>query len=294
MKARVLLCPPDHYQVRYEINAWMDVRRPVSVARARFQWERLLSYLNRSCEVFMIPQSPSCPDQVFTANAGLVIGRDRILLSRFRHDERRAEERQYREWFVNNGFESLEVPEDVAFEGEGDVLAFQDKWLAGYRLRSDIHSHHFLSDLTGKEALSLELIDPRHYHLDTALFVLDEETIVYYPGAFDSYARRLIESLAETIHVLPHEARRFACNSVVMRDARTVLMPAGCPRLSHQLVRRGFKVNPIPMSEFIKSGGACKCLVLFLDAAAGGPEKRKSPRLPAIGRRRGHRASIRG
>ncbi|MDP6506412.1 MAG: arginine deiminase-related protein, partial [Planctomycetota bacterium] len=203
-----------------------------------------------------------CPDLVFTANAGLVVDGGRVIASRFRHPERRNEQPHFKQCFASQELEILEMPEDCIFEGEGDVLPAGDRWLAGYRFRSDIQSHQFLAETTGKEVLSLELVDEHWYHLDTALFVLDPVTAVYYPGAFDDYARKVIESNFDTLHVVEEEARRFACNSIVIGS--TILIPDRCPSICRLLKRRNYSVISIPMSEFIKSGGACKCLVLYL------------------------------
>ena len=54
----------------------------------------------------------------------------------------------------------------------------------------------------------------------------------------------------------------FACNAVVL-DKR-IILPDRCPRLTAALYERGYELHALPMSEFLKAGGACKCLTLFL------------------------------
>ncbi|MGQ9488727.1 MAG: dimethylarginine dimethylaminohydrolase family protein [Armatimonadota bacterium] len=260
---RLLMCPPEHYALRYEINAWMHLENQPDLALARRQWQTLYEQACQIAQVELISPAPECPDMVFTANAGLVVREREILLSRFRHPERRTEEPHFRRWFEEHGYIVHTMPEDCPFEGEGDILRAGERYLAGYRKRTEICAHRIASEYLDREVLSLELVDDRWYHLDTALFVLDERTVVYYPGAFDTYARRVIEEHFDTLCVVEEEAMRFACNSVVI--GQTVLMPEGCPLITALLERRGYKVIPIPMSEFIKSGGACKCLVMFLE-----------------------------
>lgn len=259
----LLMCPPDYYDLRYEINAWMHLENKPELPLAAQQWQTLYEHARRLASVELMPPTPECPDIVFTANGGLMVGNSRVLLSRFRHAERRPEEPHFRRWFEKQGYTVLLMPENCAFEGEGDILPAGERWLAGYRQRTEIRSHRIVSEHLQQEVLSLELIEDRWYHLDTALFVLDEHTVVYYPGAFDAYARRVIEAHYDTLHIVQEEALRFACNSVVI--GRTVLMPEGCPLITELLERRGYEVIPIPMTEFIKSGGACKCLVMFLE-----------------------------
>ena len=260
--ARLLMCPPDHYDLRYEINAWMHLENKPDLSLAARQWQTLYEQVQQRAQVELVAPAPECPDMVFTANAGLMVGEKTVLLSRFRHAERQPEELHFRRWFEEQGYTVLTMPEDCPFEGEGDILWAGDRYLAGYRKRTEICAHRTAAEYLGKEVLSLELVDDRWYHLDTALFALDERTVVYYPGAFDAYARRVIEEHFDTLHVVEEEAMRFACNSVVL--GKTVLMPEGCLLVTRLLQRRGYEVIPVPMSEFIKSGGACKCLVMFL------------------------------
>ena len=259
----LLMCPPSHYDLRYEINPWMNLTNMPDTALARKQWDDLYKRLTNLAEVELIEPAAECPDMVFTANAGMVLDGRRVLLSRFRYPERRPEEAYFRGWFETHGYRVVEIPDDCAFEGEGDVLPVGGQWLAGYRKRSEICSHRVVGEVTGGEVLSLELVDDLWYHLDTALFALDSNTIVYYPGAFDEYAQRVLESNFDTLHVGEEEAMRFTCNSIVV--GQNILMPEGCPLIMDLLEQRGYGPIPVPMSEFIKSGGACKCLVLYLE-----------------------------
>lgn len=259
---RLLMCAPDHYALRYEINAWMHMENQPDLPLSVQQWHTLYENLTQLAQIEVIAPATECPDMVFTANAGLIVGERAVLLSRFRHPERQPEEPHFRRWFEERGYTVYTMPPDCSFEGEGDILYARERYLAGYRKRTEICAHRIAAEYLGQQVLSLELVDDRWYHLDTALFVLDERTVVYYPGAFDAYARRVVEEHFDTVHVVKEEAMRFACNSVVLGN--TVLMPAGCPLITTLLERRGYRVIPIPMSEFIKSGGACKCLVMFL------------------------------
>ncbi len=260
---RVLMCAPDAYDLKYEINAWMSLKNRPDVSLAAQQWAELYRVLTEEVRlpVEQVPQASCAPDMVFTANAGLVYGRT-VLLSNFRHPERQVEVAPFRAWFEAQGYTTITPPPDFKFEGEGDALFAGDRLVAGYLKRSDIQAHRWLSEQLHKPVLSLELVDDRWYHLDTALFVLSPEQVVYYPGAFDPYARTVIESNFATIEVCHEEALHFACNAVVVGDK--VVMPARCPNLRRALEKRGYTVHAVELSEFIKSGGAAKCLTLFL------------------------------
>ena len=265
--ARLLMCPPTAYALRYEINPWMSIANLPDTVLAATQWRHLREVLTQrmGAQAELATQAEECPDMVFSANAGLVRG-GRAALARFRHPERQAEEPHWRAWFEEQGFQVAIPPPGVRFEGEGDALFAGDVLLAGYLKRSDIAGHSWLAELFGLEVLSLELTDDRWYHLDTCLFALSPGTIVYYPGAFDRYGRTVLEGNFETIHVEEAEALRFACNAVVI--GRHVALPAGCPALCAALAARGYETHSVELSEFLKAGGAAKCLALFLKAAA--------------------------
>jgi N-dimethylarginine dimethylaminohydrolase len=259
----LLMCAPTGYGLFYEINPWMTMENQPDIALATRQWEELYRTLTEKvgANVHLVPQSPDCPDMVFTANAGLVRGQY-VMLSNFRHPQRQVEEPHFRQWFEEQGYSVQLLPVGCKFEGEGDALFAGDTLLAGYLKRSDICAHRYLSESLAVPVLSLELIDDRWYHLDTCLFPLTTTTVVYYPGAFDPYARVVIESNFDTLEVNHEEALRFACNAVVI--GQQVVLPSGCPRLTADLEARGYTVHSVDLSEFLKAGGAAKCLTLFL------------------------------
>ncbi len=260
---RLLMCAPDAYDLAYEINDWMSLQNRPDLPLAARQWRRLYETLTEKLgvRVELITQAANAPDMVFTANAGLVDGR-RLLMSNFKHPERQVEVEPFRAWFESRGYSTVAPPAEYHFEGEGDALFAGETLIAGYLKRSDIQSHHWLAEQLRVPVLSLELVSGRWYHLDTAFFSLAPNLVVYYPGAFDEYAARVLENNFETVRVEEEEALKFACNAIMLGN--DVVLPAGCPRLGRQLENRGYRVHPVELSEFLKSGGAAKCLVLFL------------------------------
>lgn len=263
---RLLMCAPTAYGLKYEINPWMSLQHPPDTALATRQWQSLYRVLTDEigATVALVPQAANAPDMVFTANAGLVRG-GRCLLSRFRHSQRRVEEPYFADWFAENGYAVERMPDDIAFEGEGDALFAGNTLLAGYLKRSDIRAHRRLGETFDVPVLSLELVDDRWYHLDTCLFPLDAETVIYYPGAFDAYARTVLQDNFSMIEVGTAEALRFACNAVQVGD--DIVLPSGCPDLTRLLEGRGYEVHAVELSEFLKAGGAAKCLTLYLRQA---------------------------
>lgn len=262
---RILMCAPDHYDVDYVINPWMEGNiHKSSRDRAVEQWQKLYHVLKDRALVDLVTPAKGWPDMVFTANAGLVLG-DNVVLSRFFHKERQGEEPYFKEWFEQNGFTVYELPKDLPFEGAGDALFDREgRWLwAGYGFRSELDSHPYIAGWLDTEVVSLRLIDERFYHLDTCFCPLTGGYLLYYPPAFDSYSNRVIEMRIppeKRIIVEEPDAVCFACNAVNVNN--TIVMNQVSDRLKQQLREVGFEVVETPLSEFLKAGGAAKCLTL--------------------------------
>lgn len=260
---KILLCPPDFYGIEYEINPWMKRSQGASMPLAREQWQGLHNKLQTlGCPIELLEPKPKLPDMVFTANAGLVAG-NRFVRSNFRYPERRGEEAHFENWFAQHDYEIVRLPEGLFFEGEGDALFCGETLFCGYRFRSDIRSHQRLGELLSTLVISVELVEDRFYHLDTCFCPLPSGGALWYPAAFDTYGQRAIRKhIPELIDVVPEEAMHFACNAVIW--GRDIVLPENCPKLTTALVAKGFQPHPLPMTEFLKAGGACKCLTLFM------------------------------
>jgi len=228
------------------------------------QWDGLRAALEQAgATVEVQPPDPAVPDLVFTANAGVVSGRA-FVPSNFRHPERQLETPLDVAWFAGRGYDVRRLSEDVDHEGAGDALPFGDILVSGYRFRSDAAAHAQLSKLLSVAVRSVELVDPRYYHLDISFCPLDSTRAIVWPGAWDSYGQRVMEALVpEPLVLEPEEAEHFVANSVVV--GRTVLMPACPPRVGRQLEAWGFTPVEVDVSEFMKAGGGCRCLTLALD-----------------------------
>ena len=259
------MCAPDHYDVDYVINPWMEGNiHKSSRDRAVDQWHKLFHVLKDNAIVDLVQPQKGVPDMVFTANAGLVLG-DTVVLSRFFHKERQGEEPFFKQWFEDKGYTVHELPKDLPFEGAGDALLDREgRWLwAGYGFRSELDSHPYLAKWLDIEVLSLRLMDERFYHLDTCFCPLNGGYLLYYPPAFDSYSNRLIEMRVPSekrIAIAEPDAVNFACNAVNIDSI--VVMNKGSDELKARLNSAGFEVIETQLTEFLKAGGAAKCLTL--------------------------------
>lgn len=269
-RPQILMCPPEHYGIEYEINPWMKTERKADHELASRQWEGLRRALVAAgAEIVLMDPVEGLPDLVFTANAAMIFRRTAIL-ARFRHPQRQGEEEHDRRRLSELGFSVTQLPQQMYFEGAGDALFCGENLLAGYRIRSDAIAQQRVGEIIGQRVIPLELVDPYYYHLDTCFCPLSTEAAIYFPPAFDDYGRQALAAyVPELIEVDAEEARSFACNAVVV--GQTVVTNTGCPQLHEQLVSRGFEPVETPLSEFVKAGGSAKCLTLRLDGeeAAG-------------------------
>ncbi|HEY6297291.1 MAG TPA: arginine deiminase-related protein [Streptosporangiaceae bacterium] len=257
-----LMCPPEHFAVTYAINPWMRPDRPTDAALAMRQWARLRQvYLELGHDVRTIEPVPGLPDMVFAANGATVIDGS-VLGVRFAHPERAGEAGAYLEWFRTHGYDDVHEA-GVVNEGEGDILFTGQVLLAGYGFRSDRAAAGELAEAFGLPVVSLRLVDPRFYHLDTALCVLDADTAVYYPAAFDDDGRAAIAGLfAELIEAKDEDAEVLGLNAV--SDGLHVVLPVQARKLAAQLRERGFEPIGVDLSELLKGGGGPKCCTLEL------------------------------
>jgi N-dimethylarginine dimethylaminohydrolase len=263
----ILMCRPDHYGVEYEINPWMHVGQEVDGRMARAQWQALHdAYRLLGERVELADQQPGLPDMVFSANAAVVRGRDAVL-SRFRHPERQGEEPLWRAALDRLGLRVHILPEGVSFEGAGDALFVGERLFCGHGFRTDAEAHALVSRILDVEVVSLRLVDPRFYHLDTCFCPLNECTVLFAPAAFDADSQRLVRCIVPHVIEVPVEvAAGFACNAISVGDR--VISSLAARRLAEPLHDAGFSTLALPMSEFMKSGGGVRCLSLPIELEA--------------------------
>jgi N-dimethylarginine dimethylaminohydrolase len=263
---RYLMCRPTYFDVVYEINPWMNADEPVDHDRVMAQWEELrATYIALGHDVDVLEGEPGLPDMVYAANGALVVD-GRALGVRFQVEERRPEAELYVRWLGDHGFA---VTQPVAVnEGEGDFLLVGDRILAAWGFRSEPAAHEGVAAFSGLEVVGLQLVDPRYYHLDTALTVLGPDSIAYLPSAFSADSRRRLERLyPDAILVSDADAAVLGLNAV--SDGRHVVVAEQAVGFIAQLRSAGYIPVPVDLSELRKGGGGIKCCTLELRPRRG-------------------------
>jgi N-dimethylarginine dimethylaminohydrolase len=253
------MTPPAFFAVDYAINPWMDIATPVDVGLAQAQWEALRrTYLRLGHRVEVVEPVPGLPDMVYAANGGF-IARDVAIVARFRFAERAGESRAYAEWMSSLGYRPVSTRH--INEGQGDLLMIGDTVLAGYGFRTERRAHPEISAALRMPVVSLELVDPRFYHLDTALAVLDDHTIAFYPPAFSATAQDQLQALFPDA-VVVGSADAFVLGLNVVSDGLRVVLPSAATGFAAQLRDAGFEPVGVDLSELLKGGGSVKCCTL--------------------------------
>ncbi len=265
MSRHYLMCRPTYFAVDYAINPWMDPAAPVDADLAISQWTKLVeTYQSLGHTVEFIDPIPGLPDMVFAANGATMVD-GTVLGVSFTFAERAAEGPAYLDWFARAGYRTQAAK--ATNEGEGDMLLTTDYLLAGTGFRTDLAAHAEAQELFGRPVITLQLVDPRFYHLDTALCVLHRDPdserpqIAYLPEAFSAGSQQVLARLfPDAIHASIEDATVLGLNAA--SDGRRVVLPVQAAGLAAQLTSKGYEPVPVDMSELLKAGGGPKCCTL--------------------------------
>ncbi|MFG3698964.1 dimethylargininase [Micromonospora sp. NPDC047620] len=264
-KRTYLMCSPEHFAVEYAINPWMDVSTPVDPELAVKQWDRLRETLvGLGHEVHLLTPERGLPDMVFAANGAFVV--DGIVYgAQFKHEQRAAEAAAHRAFYESQGWRFI-APSETN-EGEGDFAYLPEAHgglvLAGHGFRTELPAHAEAQEALGRPVVSLRLVDPRFYHLDVALASIDDENIVYYPGAFSAASQKVLAQLFPDAVVADDEdALAFGLNLV--SDGLNVVLNSEATRLAGKLKAAGYHPVPVELAELKKGGGSVKCCIAEL------------------------------
>ncbi|HEU0238651.1 MAG TPA: amidinotransferase [Micromonosporaceae bacterium] len=261
------MCPPRNFAVEYAINAWMDTSVPVDTELAVKQWQVLHdTIVELGHDVAVLEPVAGLPDMVFAANGAFSVG-GVVYGARFRYPQRSAEATIHRAYYESHADQWRFVAPSVVNEGEGDFTylpgAYGGLILAGYGFRTEPSAHSEAQEALGRPVVSLRLTDPRFYHLDTALAAIDDENVVYYPGAFSESSQAVLRQLFPQ-GIVATEADAVAFGLNLVSDGRNVLINAESVDLAWRLEGLGYRPVPIELGELKKGGGSVKCCMAEL------------------------------
>ena len=259
----VLMSSPEYFKVEYSINPWMVAGVEVDLDLAKKQWNNLKESIESAgATVEVVPPNEQLPDLVFTANSGIINGKD-VLIANFKYEERRREEEVFANWFKENGYNVARIPSEYKFEGRGDAFVYGEYLVGAYGIRSDKEALLYIAEKFDLEPVIVELAQEKFYHLDTCFQQFPTGDAIFYPEAFRDSSLSEFESLFNLIPVSEHDANQLACNAVVINN--TVIFPSENIEAIKTVEGLGLNSAVADVSEFLKSGGACQCLVIALN-----------------------------
>lgn len=255
----ILMCPPKYYDVKYQINSWMDITNKPKKSLAVNQWQSLYRTIHHyGAQCIIIPPRENLPDMVFTANAGLVCD-NKVVLANFAKPERKKEEKYFENFFIENNYEILKL--DNNFEGNGDSFIFHDTLFLGVGSRTTLRvADKIMEFFNLNKLVPCELVKDEYYHLDTCFCPLNNKDIIFIPTAFSKKTQKMFQDF-NFISLESKNTPKFICNTVVINDHLIMPRP-DCTFSENKLTELGYFLHYLEMSEFIKAGGAAKCLTL--------------------------------
>jgi N-dimethylarginine dimethylaminohydrolase len=271
---RYLMVVPDHFRVDYEINPFMHLGDQPDPAAAREQWVAIgAAVVAAGGEVEVLAQRPDAPDMVYAMNLGLALegaAGPEVVLSHMRFPQRRMEADTAEQWFAQQAALVRRIGSHgvgAHFEA-GDAFAWRGDLVVGYGPRTDRLALKHLAMELDVRVHGLHTVHPGMYHLDLAFCPLDSERAMVCPSALDeNSASRLLDLVPDPLVLSEAEALTFCANSIVI--GRTIVMPACPDRVRTRLEAWGFEIVIVEVTEFVKGGGAIRCLTNPLDVTVG-------------------------
>lgn len=273
---KVLMCPPKYFRIEFRINPYMDPGNPkkqVDSQKAWREWNCLyLAIKGMGVKIDLLRPVRGIPDLVFPADMGFVvnpsISRKTVVLSNFRWPERQKETPHYERYLRKKKYKIIKIPRHISFEI--NVRETDNFYLLGYGIRNDKEGIKYLRKYFDKPVYPLKLVSPWFYHLSCALAVLNNDTVMYYPKAFDDKSVKLLKKLFKNNVILTKkEVLNLAGNCIVINNK--ILINYMTHRLRKIFNKLNFDFMEISVDEFIKAGGAVNCMVFVLSKKWGNP-----------------------
>lgn len=271
---KMFMVRPTYFTVDYVINPHMEGNiGNVDRDLAMQQWTDLRNAFSESgMKVAELEGQENLPDMVFCANQSLPFideeGNRKVMMSIMNSKHRKAEVSHVEKFYKDSGYEISYPDSDKVsdFEGMGDAIWHRGKKLlwGGYGFRTSLNVYKDIAEKWDVPVLACKLEHPEFYHLDTCLCILNEETALIYPKAFDEEGLGMLRTVfSEIIEADEYEAEKlFACNATCP-DGKNVMIQKGCDKVNAALIDKGFNVHELDTSEFLKSGGSVFCMKMI-------------------------------
>lgn len=259
---RILVCRSADFKVDYSINPWMKPGTSSS-SLAIHQWEQLVEIIRGTgVEIVTVEFPADAPQELIWTRDEFILINDRIVLSNFTHDIRKAETPYYEAWFAKNNLRTERA--GATLEG-GNIILHGGRHYVGVGYRGTAVACKQLERQLGIEIVALEVTSNDFFHIDLALLTIDSENAFYYPPAFTTRSIDTITSQIKNLHELTEaEMTGYCANSIVIGNL--VIIQSGNPSFKAKLENLGKQVHEVDVSEFKNiGGGGIHCLTNVLE-----------------------------
>lgn len=271
---KILMCRPEYFEVNYTGNEFMkDNIDNVDKEKALNEWKSLKKiYEDLGFEICLIEPAEGLVDMVFTANQSLPFldsgGNKKVILSKMKNDQRKEEVKYFKDYYLKNKYEILELPDDISyFESMGDCVIDYDRNIlfGGFGYRTEEKTFDYIAKHANFNIVKLKLINPVLYHLDTCMSVLNPETVVIQDSAFNTEGLESIKDNFKNIIYADEQEnlKYFVCNCHCP-DGKNVIVQKGSVKFKKDITKTGFNLIEVETGEFMKSGGSVFCMKLMI------------------------------
>lgn len=257
----VLLCPPEHMEIKEVIN---DVQKRykqenIDVARALSQHRHFVAALQENgVDTVMLEPSEQFPEQVFTRDVGFTI-EDTVFIGDMAASVRQGEEQELQKWLDSQQIQ-FQTLGSHRVEG-GDVLIDQDRIYIGISSRTSEKAIQELEEKLPSFQIIPIHFDERYLHLDCVFNILSPTEALIFPQALSSEAVAMLGERYTLIPVNSEEQFTLGVNVLSIGERRVFSQPQN-KDVNEQLRKNGFQVLEVDFSEIIKSGGAFRCCTM--------------------------------
>ena len=275
-QSKVLMVEPTYFRIEEGINPFMhEANGTLKISDLNLavsQWTDLkAAYEKIGIQVEVLAAKETLPDMVFAANQSFVYldhktNEKSVIISHMRHDIRQPETKIFESWYKANNYNIHRIPPSFSkyfFEGNGDALPIVSRKLilGGFGPRTSPEIYRFIEDLTQYKVLPLNPQNPKFYHLDTCLSILDDQTIACVREVFTHDELTLLDNnFKNIIEISPVEAETNFAANCHCPDGKNVLLQKGSKKFCKDLTDNGFNCIEVDTSEFMKSGGSVFCM----------------------------------
>jgi N-dimethylarginine dimethylaminohydrolase len=265
-RSRFVMCRPLYISTKVPNNVFMEGKnhQEADIPKALNQWDRVAHIIEAfGVDVKELPPAKGCQDQCFVANIGLNIGKT-IVLANYKAAGRSCE----------LGYNCIQPP--FHFEGEADCKKWKDGiYIGGYGLFSDNRAFDWIEQQCGVEIIRVQEINPKTYHLDCDLLVVDEKNFLVVESGLSKDSVKQLKQCGNVIFTPNGIETTGITNGVLIPEKRIYLSGALNPEqkdyqkamewLLKTMDDLNYTVVFVEMNAFEPSGADLSCTVMHLE-----------------------------